>query len=186
MFSEAFVSTQWVTVVSMDYCGGATIRNNLIFDIKNNLGDVGWTWGIDAYNPIGTTLEHNTIVGISGPAWIYAFETTAYNQTPSMAAHRDHIITDLTAGTMSSWRWAFLGYWGSTAYVDYSCTYNVGNSFYDSMAQGTGCLINVNPVFVNAAGNDYRVSAGSPCHSAAHDGTDMGAYGGSDPLTWHP
>ncbi|MFH1675956.1 MAG: PKD domain-containing protein [bacterium] len=184
-FSEAFPSTQWVTTVSLDYCQDATIRNNLIFDINNNLGDVGWTWGIDAYRPVNTTLEHNTIVGIKGPAWIYAFETTNYNQPPSMAAHRDHIIANLTAGTMN-WRWAFLGYWESTAYVDYSCTYSVGNSFKNSMAAGIGFLDNVNPQFLNAAGDDFRVASTSPCHNAAHDGTDMGAYGGSDPLTGLP
>ena len=184
-FSEAFVSTQWITVVAVDYCAGSTVRNNLLFDLVNNLDETGWTWGIDAENASNMTFEHNTISGISGPAWIFAFETNHNGQDSSGVTHRDHIITSLTAGMMN-WRWAFLGSWSNNLPVDYSCTYSVGNSFRDQLVQGTGCLININPQFVNSGNDDYRVQDGSPCDGTAHDGTDMGAYGGSDPLTWLP
>lgn len=184
-FSEAFPSTEWANIVNFEYCEGSTFRNNLVFDIDNNLGDTGWTWGVDSYRCKGATFEHNTISGISGPAWIYAFEITDYFDDPTGTTHQSHIITDLTAGTMN-WRWAFLGRWGTNLPVDYSCTFSVGNSFRDQLVQGTGCLINTNPVFMNVSNDDYRVSGSSPCHNAAHDGTDMGAYGGSDPLTWLP
>jgi len=186
-FSQAFVSTQWVNVINFEYCPGSTFRNNLLFDIDNNLGDTGWTWGIDAYAIADATFEHNTISGISGPAWIYAFDVTQNNADPSGTTHRDHIITDLTAGIMN-WRWAFMGSWGSILYVDNSCTYNVGNSFRttEEVQEGSDCLINVNPMFLNPGNDDYRVSDTSPCHNTASDGTDMGAYGGSDPLTWLP
>ncbi len=187
-FSQPFASTQWVSIMNTEYCGQGTVRNNLIFDIDNNLGDTGWTWGIDAYRCTDATFEHNTISGISGPAWIYAFETSDYNTDPSGVTHHDHIITNLTAGIMN-WRWAYLGRWDSTFTlpVDYSCAYNVGNAFstYEQVVEGVGFTY-LNPQFLNAAGDDYRVSTGSPCSGTAHDGTDMGAYGGTDPLTWLP
>jgi hypothetical protein len=183
-FSQAFVSTQWATAVSFEYDGGSTLRNNLIFGIVNNLGDTGWTWGVDAYNCQNCTFEHNTISGISGPAWIYAFETTLYNQPPTGITHRDHIVANLTAGMMN-WRWAYLGYWSSNLPVDYSCAYNVGTAFRDQVVAGTG-VVYTNPMFVDPSNDDYRVQDGSPCDGTAHDGTDMGAYGGSDPLTWLP
>jgi hypothetical protein len=51
------------------------------------------------------------------------------------------------------------------------------------------CLANANekfdnPLFVNMAGDDYTLLAGSPAEGKGDDLTDMGAYGGSDPITW--
>jgi parallel beta-helix repeat protein len=42
------------------------------------------------------------------------------------------------------------------------------------------------PLFVNIApGNeDYHLQAGSPAENAGDDNLDMGAYGGTDPITW--
>ncbi len=177
--------TEWCNVIALDYFGGATFRNNLIFDIVNKHTG-GWTWGIDCYRCVGSTFEHNTLSSISGPAWIYAFETTDYYADPSTTTHRDHIITDLTAGTMN-WRWAYLGNFDSayTLPVDYSCAYNVGNPFYNEVVQGVGFVAS-SPQFLDKPNDDYRVSSGSPCSGTAHDYTDRGAYGGSDPLTWLP
>ncbi|HDS30299.1 MAG TPA: hypothetical protein ENN67_04560 [Firmicutes bacterium] len=184
-FSEAFDSTQWASIMVFDYCSGSTLRNNLIFGITNNLGTSGWTWGIDAYSCANSTFEHNTISGIKGPAWIYAFEVTQYNTDSSGVTHRDHIITNLTAGSMASWRWAYLGRWANDLPVDYSCAYLVGNAFRDQVVEGTGFILS-NPLFVNPAIGDFRLQDDSPCKGTAHDGTDMGAYGGTDPLTWVP
>jgi hypothetical protein len=139
---------------------------------------------MDIYRPQNTTIEHNTISGVSGPAWIYALETTYYNNPPTGITHRDHIVANLTAGTMN-WRWAYLGMFSSDLLVDYSCAYNVGNAFRDSLKPGVG-MVYSNPMFINQSGDDYRVQVGSPCSGTAHDGTDMGAYGGDDPLTWLP
>ena len=47
-------------------------------------------------------------------------------------------------------------------------------------------MVHSDPQFVHQTGDDYHVKSGSPCHNTAHDGTDMGAYGGTDPLTWVP
>lgn len=40
------------------------------------------------------------------------------------------------------------------------------------------------PMFFDHAGGDYHLQAGSPAVGAGNDGNDMGAYGGSDPITW--
>ncbi len=186
-YSEPFVETQWTSAVEISYCQGSTVRNNLVFDINNNLGDTGWTWGIDIYDAENMTLEHNTVSGIKGPAWIYAFEATDFNTDPSGVIYRDLIVTDLTAGMMG-WRWAYLGMWASELPVDYSCAYNVGHAFYagvHEVVEGTGFTYE-NPKFINPAMGDYRLQPDSPCKGTGHDGSDMGAYGGPDPLTWLP
>jgi hypothetical protein len=188
-FSEPFAETEWVSAMSVSYCSGGTVRNNLIFDINNNLGDTGWTWGLDCEDAEAMTVDHNTIDGLKGPAWIYGHEVTDFNTDPSGVAYRDHIVTNLaTTGSMQSWRWAYLGMWASDLPVDYSCAWNVGNAFYDGIHEvvaGAG-MVYSDPQYTNPAGDDYRLLDTSPCHDTAHDGTDMGAYGGSDPLTWLP
>ncbi len=40
------------------------------------------------------------------------------------------------------------------------------------------------PMFVDRAAGDYHLQAGSPGKGSGDDGNDMGAYGGSDPITW--
>jgi hypothetical protein len=40
-----------------------------------------------------------------------------------------------------------------------------------------------NPLFVDMAGDDYHLQGTSPAKNAGDDGNDMGAYGGSDPIT---
>jgi hypothetical protein len=53
--------------------------------------------------------------------------------------------------------------------------------------QLTGCEPNSNemfqdPLFVDKANDNYRLHTDSPAKNAGDDGTDMGAYGGSDPI----
>ena len=38
------------------------------------------------------------------------------------------------------------------------------------------------PSFVNREGDNYQLQGDSPAKNAGDDGTDLGAYGGSDPL----
>ncbi len=59
--------------------------------------------------------------------------------------------------------------------------------FYCILMQLGGCRENLgeifaNPSFVNAASDDYHLQETSPAKNAGDDLTDMGAYGGSDPI----
>jgi hypothetical protein len=40
------------------------------------------------------------------------------------------------------------------------------------------------PMFVDIDADNYRLEAGSPATNSGDDGTDMGAYGGSNPIDW--
>jgi PKD repeat protein len=174
-----------IRTIHIDGCEGSTFRNNLLFDVDNN-SNGGWTLGMYLTDARDMTVEHNTISGVAGPAWIYGFQVEDLNTDPSGVTHRDHIVANLSAGTMN-WRWAYLGRWASELPVDYSCAYNVGNAFDDlhDVVAGVG-MVYSNPMFMDPNNDDYRVQSGSPCSGTAHDSTDMGAYGGTDPLTWLP
>ncbi len=176
-----------VRAIYVDGSEGATVRNNLVFNFDNN-SNGGWTAGIYIDDAEGMTVEHNTVYGISGLRWIYALHVGDINGDPSGVTHRDHIVSNLITDTMN-WRWAYLGSWDDAFElpVDYSCAYNVGNAFrdLDQVVEGVG-FIEENPQFLDPSGLDFRIAPGSPCSGTAHDGTDMGAYGGSDPLTWLP
>jgi hypothetical protein len=185
--SELIDGYGYCRAIDAHYVAGATVRNNLIFDFENKYTD-GWTWGMDCHHAVDMTVEHNAISGITGPDWVFALEVTNDLADPSGVTHRNHIITDLTVHNPMDWRWAYVGKWGDDLPVDYSCAWNVGHAFdYSAMdvIEGDG-FIEENPQFIDPANDDYRVSPGSPASGTAHDGTDMGAYGGPDPLTWLP
>ncbi len=40
------------------------------------------------------------------------------------------------------------------------------------------------PLFVDRSNGDYHLQPGSPAIASGDDGNDLGAYGGSDPITW--
>ena len=40
------------------------------------------------------------------------------------------------------------------------------------------------PAFVSRAADNYQLQVGSPAENAGDDGTDLGAYGGADPIAW--
>lgn len=186
-FSEAFDDIDWVHGVEIDGSPGLTVRNNLVFDVDNILAE-GWTWGIGADYASGMVFEHNTVTTVNGPLWIYGFDVTHYNQDPVGVIHRSNIVSNLYTQGAMNWRWGYLGYWDDAVPglpVDYSCAFNVGNPFRDQVIQGVG-FVNTDPMFMDPGNDDFRVSAGSNCSGTAHDGTDMGAYGGTDPLTWLP
>jgi hypothetical protein len=47
-----------------------------------------------------------------------------------------------------------------------------------------GHSLNVNPLFLDFAGKDYRLQSGSPCRSSGFAGLDMGAFPYEDWLSW--
>ena len=61
--------------------------------------------------------------------------------------------------------------------------------YFCILMQLGGCRENLgeifaNPLFVNAASDDYHLQGTSPAKNAGDDGNDMGAYGGTDPIVW--
>jgi hypothetical protein len=67
-----------------------------------------------------------------------------------------------------------------------NCTTPPRHCIYEQLGS---CLANANeifdnPLFVNMDDDNYTLQAGSPAENAGDDGNDMGAYGGSDPITW--
>jgi parallel beta-helix repeat protein len=79
---------------------------------------------------------------------------------------------------------------------DYNLYYSNNTKLTFVPAQTGGCVqgsppnftgnpdeIFANPLFVDHAGRDYHLQPGSPGTGAGDDGNDMGAYGGSDPIS---
>ena len=140
------------------------IENNVIYN--NN-----WR-GICTWNSISNpTIRNNTIVKNQIGISYHNFSTPIIE---------NNIIVDNT----------HIGISGSTTAGEDNCHYNdvYGNEInYDDATPGVGA-ISVNPLFVDSAGNDYHLQAGSPCIDTGNplaqyndlDGTrnDMGAYGG--------
>ncbi len=60
-----------------------------------------------------------------------------------------------------------------------------GGCFHGDPPDFTGNTgeIFADPLFVDRTGEDFHLQPGSPAGNSGDDGTDMGAYGGSDPLT---
>ncbi|GEM_PF-3510173 len=59
------------------------------------------------------------------------------------------------------------------------CTQGSGPNF-----TGNPHELFADPLFVDRAARDYRLQSGSPAKGAGDDNNDLGAFGGSDPITW--
>ncbi len=69
-----------------------------------------------------------------------------------------------------------------------ACTGSFPQSNQCKFQQLAGCSANPNeiitdPLFMDMPNDDYQLQSGSPAENAGDDGFDMGAYGGSDPIT---
>lgn len=80
---------------------------------------------------------------------------------------------------------------------DYNLYYGNNGKLTSVRAQTSGCSqgsgtnitgnpgeLFVDPLFADRAGANYQLQAGSPAKGSGDDGNDMGAFGGSDPITW--
>jgi len=166
------------------------IRNNLCFDIDEQS---------DIYTPYNrglmyewlneATIEHNTFTGI------YSDLDNSYSYGMVLDHWMGPDELNVRSNIISSIEGRFArGFYGSSygddIYIDYSCTFDLVGAFtyhyYGNCYEGTGCLIDTDPDFMDPDNDDYRLNTGSPCIGTGHNGSDMGAYGGDDPLQWLP
>jgi len=147
-----------IQIYASGYDCSPAIINNLI-----NIGAVSTGIVIEAFGSGGTSspaIYHNTLVGGGEPA------------TTGISMHHDvdtvapniyyNIINGLELGVA-----VVSG--APTPSLGYNDVYdNVTN--YDGVGEGTGCS-HVDPFFIDAAGDNYELSPGSPCVDAASGST---------------
>ncbi|MFB0515708.1 MAG: right-handed parallel beta-helix repeat-containing protein, partial [Candidatus Neomarinimicrobiota bacterium] len=153
------------------HCHGSAprIKNNII-KCQNGVQSGGWSQ---------TQLVNNTILVTGGDGAGIIFY---WGSATSKAIN--NIVYRLDGP-------AYNGIIGDT---DVAIAYNNSWNFeenYRDISPGLGG-ISADPLFVNIAKDDYRLSANSPCIDAGHPGTqyldvdgsqnDMGAFGGPDPI----
>lgn len=172
-----------------------TIRNNLVF--KNHFGGIRWGWE-SGYNHV-TDISYNTISGNGsaitdmGGGIIYDSLAGPVNEQPSGEPPgpiliRNNIIVDSqSAGIRSCFDnsardldYNMLWHNNGTTDVPSTCCY-VRHYGGCTLFPGVHDFV-ANPAFVDKAVDDYRLLASSPAQLTDENGTQIGAYGGFDPL----
>ena len=161
--------------------GITEISNNTVVD--NGSGSHG---GGIVYNDINVTIDPKT--GLTR----YFYDPPIKIKPPTQSPHI--IKNNITAYNMKA------GIKDAACGIErnYNLIYG-NNSKLTAILQQTGGCWNTtdatkagpqnnelfaDPLFVDRAGADYQLPAGSPAKNSGDDGNDMGAYGGSDPITW--
>ena len=196
------------------------VRENRIYADRSGIVFCGLDGGAVLNNTIiGTGVVYGTGVEIVSSSLlvqnnvIYGFVSSGIstNGTSANAKIRNNTITnigyngvmlldrsrpDIVNNIITNCRYGIrISY---TLYDSDNFTYGYNNLYNNSIANYTSCTsttgaISADPVFINAAGRDYRLQSGSPCINAGNpdaqyndvDGSrnDMGAYGGCDVKT---
>ena len=172
-------------------CTG-TIRNNLIFNLNaTGLGNNSIALGIDSDGVTDLTVEHNTVTQLHTISSAIGIQVGNSGFAPGNVLIRDDISGNFDAsGGKQLLRFSFGGLFldgGPTVPVDNSCAWGVFTAFAPGcqLVQGAGLVLN-DPNFKDPDNEDFHLGDGSPCIGSGHDGSDMGAYGGDDPLKWAP
>jgi len=174
------------------YLSTGTIRNNLIFDLDaSSNNNKGACYGIYADGVTDLIIERNTVTRLRTPLEAIGIQVSNMGVEPGAVIFRDQISGNFEAyGTYQILRFSYGGTFlegGATVPVDHSCSWGVFAAFVpdQQVIEGVG-MVYADPLFLDPDNDDFRLDPTSPCVSTAHDGTDMGAYGGSDPLQWIP
>ncbi|MHC4620232.1 MAG: right-handed parallel beta-helix repeat-containing protein [Planctomycetota bacterium] len=138
-----------------EYSVSPVIADNLIYGMTND--DQNWGSGIGLNYPSSTAvIRNNTVVGNNWGIW-------------------SQLGPDPTIVNCIVWDNLYDDLWpAATLCADYSCV-------QDGAACGTG-NISDDPLFVNAAANDYRLASDSPCIDA---GDPSGDYYGETDIDGH-
>ncbi|HEB49292.1 MAG TPA: DUF1565 domain-containing protein [Desulfobulbus sp.] len=158
--------------------GITEISNNTVVD--NGSGDTG---GGIVYDDINTTTDPTT-----GSPRAFA-SPPIRNDTQAARVIKNNIAA---FNNRAGIRDAVCG-----AARDYNLYYGNFGRLTSVPAQTGGCVQGsgpnftgnpneqfADPLFVDRAGGDYHLQASSPARNAGDDNNDLGAYGGTDPITW--
>ncbi len=158
--------------------GITEISNNTVVD--NGSGETG---GGIVYDDINTTTDPQTgsprdfasppLKESSQSARVIKNNIAAYNNRAG--------IRDAVCGASRDYN-LYYGNFGRLTSVPAQtggCTQGSGPNFTGNPGE-----LFADPLFVDRAANDYRLQAASPARNAGDDGNDLGAFGGSDPITW--
>ena len=158
---------------------GRIHRNNYGFYLNSGKSRISFTqvyrntsYGAYASYSSSTTtiwMDHNTITNNSS----YGLYVNRGSSSAGAFELRNSIVVQ-NAGT------------GSSGYELYSSNYGVtcvnnliwdtgGRTVYNRYSPSCRALITSNPLFVNAAQDDYKIQATSPARKKATDGSDLGA-----------
>jgi len=125
-----------------------------------------------------------------------------YDSQPSVIINHNIFMGNVGSGGYSIYQVSFAAisnniFWGTTPLgtnvtsnmFDHNLTFQTSNDVIPGGSNsGSGNLVGINPLFVNAGspgisfGYDYNVTNASPANNAGTDGTDLGIYGGVNPM----
>jgi hypothetical protein len=147
------------------------IRNNLIS--VSNLGDSGGRLIQITRGPVDVTVQHNT--GFSTSAYVFAENTPGADQfvfQDNLVMLGNYGFTGTGSGDGLSTLNTHFEHW---TYSKNAVIGGSASSFGGTAASNFFPSSLAAVQFVNYAGGDYRLAAGSPYRNAASDGKDVGA-----------
>jgi hypothetical protein len=125
--------------------------------LRNNIFGHGGNGVIARDGVTGVTIDHNTFVDLDHFAvWLYGGNVNS--------TIKNNIVYNTASGIVVAN--------DSQADIDYNLSYNSPNPRPNP---GAHALLNINPMFVDPAGDNYQPQPGSPVCGAGEGGSDIGA-----------
>jgi hypothetical protein len=147
-----------------DGCNGQCSHTIIRYNVSAHLGSAtGGGYGIldqlGGYTYVKTYNNTSACVGINNDGADYFGDNSTHGSVLNTIYY---FCQSITIPPYSAYGGSQTGFTSghNLAYCTGTCT------FQELMASDTGNKVNVNPLFVNAAGDDYRLSAGSPAIGA--------------------